>query len=173
MRQAANTSGPNFPAGVADQISIELRNSSTGALVYALNNVNLTTAGNVSVNIPAIYNGSYYIYIRHRNSIATATATPVSFSGSTISRDFSTGASQAFGSNQQLMVDGMVAFYAGDVDQDGTVDISDMTQVDNDASDFAAGYLVTDLNGDGNIDIGDMTIVDNNAANFVNSVLPF
>jgi hypothetical protein len=47
-----------------------------------------------------------------------------------------------------------------------------MSPVDNDASNFVAGYVTTDVNGDGVVDIGDMTIIDNNAADFVIAVTP-
>ena len=71
-----------------------------------------------------------------------------------------------------LMTDGHCAIFGGDVNQDGSVDTADMTPVDNDASAFATGYLITDVNGDGMIDTGDMTIIDNNAAAFVSSIMP-
>jgi hypothetical protein len=172
MRQAYGESEPVYPAGIADQVSIELRDPATGLLVYAISNVNLTTTGNLTGNIPAIHNGSYYIYVRHRNSIATASAGPVSFSEGPVAFDFSTAASQAYGSNLQNM-GGVYALYGGDVNQDGTIDTADMTPVDNDSGNFTNGYLSTDLNGDGSVDTGDMTIVDNNASNFVSAVLPF
>jgi hypothetical protein len=47
-----------------------------------------------------------------------------------------------------------------------------MTPVDNDATNFAMGYLATDINGDGFVDSADMTIIDNNAANFVSAMFP-
>jgi uncharacterized protein (DUF2141 family) len=59
------------------------------------------------------------------------------------------------------------AIFSGDVNQDGSVDTADMTPVDNDAGNYALGYLPTDANGDGTVDTSDMTIVDNNAAGYV------
>ena len=58
------------------------------------------------------------------------------------------------------------------MNQDGTVDVSDMTPVDNEASEFAVGYRNPDTNGDGAIDTNDMTIVDNNAQNFITKITP-
>jgi hypothetical protein len=172
MRQAAGESEPVFPAGIADQVSIELRDSSTGAVVYATGNVNLTTTGNLTGHIPAIHSGSYFIYVRHRNSIATASSGPVSFGAGSIDYDFSLSASQAFGSNM-VNLGGIYALFGGDVNQDETIDTGDMTPVDNDSGNYTIGYMVTDVNGDGVVDTGDMTIVDNNAANYVTAVLPF
>ncbi|MBK7031157.1 MAG: hypothetical protein IPH45_19010 [Bacteroidales bacterium] len=82
--------------------------------------------------------------IKNRNSIETWTAAPVSFSGSTISYDFSNSADQAFGSNLRLM-DGVYVVYGGDENQDGLVDASDMIDADNDASTFVSGYVNTDV----------------------------
>ncbi|MBK9225921.1 MAG: hypothetical protein IPL67_02355 [Ignavibacteria bacterium] len=44
--------------------------------------------------------------------------------------------------------------------------------IDNDASNFVGGYVVTDLTGDDFVDGTDFAIADNNAANFVSVVRP-
>ena len=44
--------------------------------------------------------------------------------------------------------------------------------VDNDAGNYATGYLPTDINGDGMVDTGDITIVDNNGADFTGAITP-
>lgn len=174
MNQAYDELGPHFGAGIADVVTIELRNSTTGAIEYTLSNVNLSTNGDVSATVPAVHAGSYYIYVKHRNSIPTSTANPVSFAGATISYDFSTSAAQAFGSNQQnLLLSGVFGLFGGDENQDGLVDSSDMIDADNDAAAFVSGYTATDVNGDGLVDSSDMIIIDNNATAFVASSLPF
>ncbi len=58
------------------------------------------------------------------------------------------------------------------MNQDGTIDGSDNSMVDNDARIFLMGYNVSDLNGDGIVDGSDLLIVDNNAANFVTLLRP-
>jgi len=174
MRKARNATGDQFTGTTADQISIELHNSTSYASkLFTAGNVNLSTTGASSVTIPGIYNGSYYVTVRHRNSIETTTAAPVSFAGSTINYSFDAPA-KAYGSNLILMAGPgtWYAIYGGDVNQDGSVDTGDMTPVDNDAAAFVAGYVVTDVNGDGSVDTGDVTIIDNNGAAFVTSVTP-
>ncbi len=52
------------------------------------------------------------------------------------------------------------------------MDATDVQTIDNDASNFVAGYVTSDLNGDGFVDGTDFTIGDNNAANFVGKVTP-
>lgn len=64
------------------------------------------------------------------------------------------------------------AFYSGDVNQDGTVDATDLSMIDNDAYNFVTGYVKTDLTGDNFVDATDAAIADNNAANFVSVVRP-
>jgi hypothetical protein len=64
------------------------------------------------------------------------------------------------------------AIYGGDVNQDGTVDATDVSAIDNDAANFIGGYVVTDLTGDEFVDGTDFAIADNNAANFVSVVRP-
>lgn len=173
MNQAQDESGPHWTAPVADKITVELHAASGySGLVYTASDVSVTTAGIAIVTIPGYYDGSYYITIRHRNSIETVTADPVLFSTSVISYDFTTQAANAFGSNQLLMIDGKYAIYGGDETQDGYVDSDDFTQVDNDAGIFATGYLPTDINGDGVVDSADMTILDNNSARFIGALTP-
>lgn len=172
MNKAQGATGDQFPGNTADKLSVELIDAGTGNLVYTLSNIDLSTSGIVTSQIPSVHNGSYYIYVIHRNSITTSTANPVSFSGSTISYDFSTGISQAFGSNLKDMGD-VAAVFSGDVNQDGLIDSSDMIIVDNDVSSFASGYLNSDSNGDGLVDSSDMIIIDNNNILFVTAILPF
>ncbi|MBK6876055.1 MAG: hypothetical protein IPG99_06250 [Ignavibacteria bacterium] len=64
------------------------------------------------------------------------------------------------------------AIYSADVNQDGTVDATDVSTIDNDASNFVSGYVVTDLTGDHFVDGTDFAIADNNAANFVRTITP-
>ncbi|MBX7043271.1 MAG: proprotein convertase P-domain-containing protein [Ignavibacteria bacterium] len=132
----------------------------------------LDSNGNASFTFNKVNNG--YRVFKHRNSIETWSATPVPFTGDTSSYNFTTSASQAFGSNQ-IQVDTspiVFAIYGGDVDQDGSVDATDVSLVDNDAANYVSGYLVTDLTGDNFVDGTDFAIADNNAANFVGLIRP-
>jgi len=122
--------------------------------------------GNAVILYPSITAGNnYYIQVRHRNSIETWSKNPVTFA-STISYDFTTAMSQAYdnGFNQPMKTigDNVFTFYAGDVNHDGTIDASDMANIDNGASIFLYGYNVSDCSGNGATDIGDMSLVDNN-----------
>jgi PKD repeat protein len=172
MNKAQNATGNQFPGLVADQITVELHNSTSPyAIAGGPYTVNINTDGTASVTIPASLGASYYVVIKHRNSIETWNATPLSFAGSTMSYNFSTAAEQAFGNNQKL-ISGKYVIFGGDVNQDGIVDSGDMAPVDNLSGVAATGYLPEDTNGDGLIDSGDMASVDNNSSSAISKIVP-
>lgn len=172
MNPAMDESGIHWGASIADKITVELHDGSNySSLIYSSSNVDLHTDGTASITLPSSYSGNYYITIRHRNSIETVSAAPVSFAGSTVAYSFD-NSTKAFGGNMLQKPDGTWVIYGGDANQDGLVDSSDMLMVDNDASNFVTGYIVSDINGDGLVDSGDMIILDNNASNFIAVVLP-
>ena len=172
MNRAFDENGPHWPAGEADHITVELLNATNyGNIVYSVPDVVLNTNGTATVTIPATYSGSYYITLKHRNSIETTSAIPISFAGSTITQSFITPA-QVFGGNLRAMGGGIYAVYGGDVNQDGAVDLLDMVPVDNGSYDYLFGYLDSDVNGDGAIDILDLVIIDNNNYNYIGSYHP-
>jgi hypothetical protein len=173
MNQAYDEMGPHYGAGIADKVTVELHhNASYPTLEYSSGLVDLSTGGNIISTIPASHSGSYYITVKHRNHLETTTALPVDFSGGTISYDFTTTASQAFGDNQKDLGEGVFGFYGGDANGDGSVDALDFIDLDNDASAFASGYIITDINGDGAVDALDLIVTDNNASMFVAAILP-
>jgi len=175
MVKAQNASGDQFPGNTADQVRFELHDASAGNysnLLYSSGYVDLLTNGSVTASIPATFNGSYYITVRHRNSIATVSANPVSFASAEIAYDFTQNAAAAFGANLKPSGDGKWLVYGGDVNQDYIVDSGDMIPLDNDGSGFVTGYVETDINGDGLVDLSDMITVDNNTGNFIAAITP-
>jgi len=71
-----------------------------------------------------------------------------------------------------LMIDGRYVFFAGDVNQDGAVEASDLSAIGNKNDAFATGYMPEDVNGDGSVDGSDLSITDNNNDLFVGSITP-
>lgn len=140
---------------------------------------------------PNAGNGIYYIKIKHRNTIETWSKSggEVFTEGTTMNYDFTITASQALGNNQKqvasfidapvpekniLKESSVIRFgiYSGDVNQDGVIDASDLSLIDNDAVNFLTGYYSSDVNGDDNVDGNDLSITDNNASDFINAVVP-
>ncbi|MBS1519134.1 MAG: hypothetical protein JSS91_13695 [Bacteroidetes bacterium] len=138
---------------------------------YGVNN----GSGNLTLyfNNVQIQNGDpYYIMIRHRNSIETWSKSGGEiWTGSLLNYDMTASASRGYGGNLTLK-GGKYCIYGGDVDQNGVVDLTDASLVDNDIFNFGSGYIQTDLNGDNIIDLADAVITDNNAFNFVSKVTP-
>jgi hypothetical protein len=167
MRKAQDAAGNHFTGNTADQITVELHDPANyGSTLYTAANVSLSVAGTASLTIPNTFSGSYYLAVRHRNSIETMTAVPVALSGGAISYNFSTAASQAFGSNQRG-IGGVFVIYGGDADQDGAADALDMILVENAKETGVTGYTNTDLNGDGAVNSADLLLLQNNASAFI------
>ncbi|MFZ0280032.1 MAG: cohesin domain-containing protein [Bacteroidales bacterium] len=165
MNKARGNTGDQFPGTTADLITIELHSATAGqysTILYTALNVNLSTTGLASATIPSNLAGSYYVTVKHRNSIETVSAIALSFAGSVISHNFTTSAAMAFGGRLKN-IGSIYAIYAGDVNQDDLIDISDMIIVDNLSAVATTGYLPSDVNGDALIDITDMIIIDNNS----------
>lgn len=122
----------------------------------------------------AVSGTSYYIIVKHRNSIETWSAAPVTFVNGSTSYDFTTSANMAYGNNMKLISASpdIFAIYSGDVNQDGTIDAGDLSQVENDKSNSLTGYVKSDVNGDNIIDASDVAVVENNKDFGVNVVTP-
>jgi hypothetical protein len=173
MRQARDETGPHFGPGIADKVTVELHNANNySSVAFSSGPVNLKTNGTITITgIPVMLTGPYYITIRHRNSIETTSANPVSFTGNVINYNFTSGATQAYGDNLGNK-NGIFVVYGGDVNQDGIVDSDDMNLVDNALTAIIMGYVNEDLNGDGIVDAGDYNIVDNNQTAIVIALTP-
>ncbi|MDQ3021910.1 MAG: CHRD domain-containing protein [Bacteroidota bacterium] len=157
---------------VRDTVTVNLRSATTPFPLVASSKVYLSTSGTGSLSYPDASNGaSYYLQILHRNGLETWSATPTSFSTFYMTYDFTTNASQAFGSNLTLK-GSEYCIFSGDVNQDGIVDLSDLQLVDNDAFNFLGGYVNTDVNGDEVVDVSDAGIAENNSVDFVSVMRP-
>lgn len=162
---------------IPDTIKVYLRNSvSPYSRIDSSKNILLgPLAGQMFLFKNAINSTPYYIEVTHRNALTTWSASPITFINSDASIAFSVDAIYAYGNNE-IQVDtapyNVFAFYSGDVNQDGTVDITDNQLIDNDSYNFVFGYVSTDLNGDNAVDITDAAIADNNAFNYVAKIIP-
>jgi hypothetical protein len=171
MNQANDETGPHFGPGIADLATVELHNAGDyGIIEYSATGIELLTSGIAMVDIPSEYSGNYYITVKHRNSIETTSAIPVSFEPTDISFAFNLP-SKVYNGNL-LLSDGFYVIYSGDVNQDGSIDTADLTMADNDIAGYISGYLATDVNSDGIIDTADMTIIDNNSSAFISAATP-
>jgi len=119
--------------------------------------------------------GVYYFVVKHFNSIETWSKTGgeiLNADGSIYNFDFTNSLTQAYGNNLKLKGSNYCLF-SGDANQDGFVNLSDLIQINNDASAFLSGrYIVTDLTGDNIVDLTDVSLCYNNASNFISFIQP-
>ena len=154
-----------------DDIIVELHNVTTFALVASTNAI-LKTDGTVNCTFTSNYSGSYYIAVKHRSAVQTWSNTPVLFSTTTTSYDFSNAINKAYGNNLTEVETGIWAFYNGDLNQDFLVDTQDYTSWESDYINNVFGYSTTDLNGDGLVDTQDYTIWESNYLSSIFSATP-
>ena len=155
----------------ADTIVVELHHADNFALLDSKKAV-LLTDGTVSVNFTQP-EGTYYIAIKHRNTIQTWSANPVDCTVSTTEYNFTAAQNKAFGDNQVEVQTGKWAFYTGDLNQDDFIDGNDFPAFDTDSyNGVNTVYVATDMNGDGFVDGNDFPVFDVNSFNGVSAVYP-
>ncbi len=165
---------PAIPGSdIVDWIFIELRNAQSASLADAttifdqqaafLRNdgmiVDLT--GNPLLHFDSSVSDSLFVVIHQRNHLSIMTAFGVAENDGIYSYDFTTAASQAFGTaSQKLIGTGIYGMYGGEGELDGIIDNKDKSPVwDGEAG--SQGYLITDYNLDGessNIDKNDLMV---------------
>ena len=157
---------------VIDWVLVELR-SGTGAATRAsaraallLRNGDVVdTDGSSPLAFPGITPGAYYVVLRHRNHLGVMSASAVSLSDSiatgVYSHDFTTSASQAYGSGSLvLLASGLFGLISGDATADGEVNALDRNATWNERN--STGYLAGDVTLDGEINALDRNYTWNN-----------
>lgn len=151
----------------------------TAACVYVADctaDINFTTGKTNLCFGNAVADGvGYRLVVLSKNHLETWSAlSNVSFAAGgppNATYDFTTSAAKAFGGNQTSGPPSCM--FGGDVNQDGTIDVTDLGLIDNDGYNFVAGCrIATDVNSDGVTDVTDAGIADNNAYNFVSVMSP-
>jgi len=145
-----------------DTVMVELHNATSPYAVAESYKGVLQTNGTLVCTYSCNVTGhSYYIAVRHRNTIQTWSAAPIAFTATT-NYDFTTAATKAYGNNMIQMQAGKWAFYTGDINQDENVDLQDFPTLDYGIAHGFSGYYASDLNGDGNVDLVDFPTMDAN-----------
>lgn len=162
----------NGSTQVPDTVKVLLRSPVSPYAVVDSAQTLADAYGNALVCFPNADTGNYYVVVKHRNSIETWSAAPVALSDPFFNYyDFTSSASLAYGNNLTFVYPSF-CIYSGDVNQDGTVDGTDLQLIDNDSYAFVSGYVPTDVNGDDFVDGTDASIAGNNANNFVSVIRP-
>ena len=164
----------NNSLNLKDTVKVYLR---TAAIPY--NIVDSAKSVIDSLSLKGLYffsnapTGKYYFVLRHRNALETWSRN----GGDSLKRalvtayDFTNDSSKVYGNNE-IKTGSVYSIYNGDTDQDGVIDASDLSNVENDVSNSTSGYVFTDLTGDYFVDAEDLAIVENNTANSVQLIRP-
>jgi chitodextrinase len=171
MRAVKMNQGEGSSTTIVDNITVELHNSVTNALVASTTSTLQTNGTAVATFTPAV-TGTYFIVVKHRNTIQTWSATPQSVGSSPLFYDFTNAANKAYGNNMKKLENGVYGFYTGDINQDGFIEALDYDSLNADTSAFVEGYFNTDLNGDGFVEALDYDSINFNTTNFVESSHP-
>lgn len=142
-----------------DTIKVFLVDSATCSIKDSAKGVVDSVNFGVTMNFSNAPTGKYYIFVYHRNHLATASRlTQTVTRGSMVSYNFTSANSQAFGNNMIQVSSSPVrwAMIPGDGNRDGFVDGLDQTIwiIQNGLD----GYLAGDFNGDLFVDGLDQTI---------------
>ncbi len=160
---------------ISDTAGVYLRNSFSPYSIIDSSRSKLDSSGNGRFYFSSINNGiNYYIVLKHRNSIETWSSIGLSFTSGLMSYDFTPASDKAYGNNQ-IQIDTSplrFAVYSGDINQDGSVNLTDVVSAYNGSSNFVTGYVAEDVNGDNIVDLADVVITYNNSGNFVSLVRP-
>jgi hypothetical protein len=173
MQSLFNTPGVLTEKTVSDIIQVALHYNTPPYDLAFVNNALINTDGTARVLFPASAIGSsYYVVLKHRNSLETWSASPVNIATLGASYNFSNAANKAFGNNLSDMGNGVFAMYSGDITQDGSIDFNDYPALDIASNDGILGYDANDLNGDASVDFNDYPLLDINSNNGVLALRP-
>jgi len=154
-----------------DTVTVEMRHALIPSILIKTTKAVIMTDGTGVATFSGKPPGSYWIAIRHRNSIPTWSSSAVTIPGS---YDFTTSMLKAYANNMtDVLGEGIYSFYTGDINQDEFIDIFDFPQFDYENQNFVFfQYSSSDLNGDGFVDIFDFPVYDTNNQNFIFSIHP-
>jgi hypothetical protein len=141
--------------------------------------VSVTFSSNVSLGV------NYYIRVQQRNILETWSASPVLLNAVN-SYDFTSSASQAYGSNQvdvgtPLGEPSVYAMYSGDFSdavtatvgvQDGVIEAQDYLEMENAVYVILLGYNPQDITGDGIVEAADYLLIENNVRPILSTMRP-
>lgn len=161
-----------FPSPIADLVSISLADScSPHSIIYHIDNVPVRVNGYVFLPYPdSIVGRRYYLVVNHRNSIETWSSSPVLMETDTTSFDFSSSKLSACEENLVSRSE-CFALYAGDINQDGLIDLEDMILLSARLNTLSI-YESTDINGDGITEQEDLMMVEDAASGFISVKKP-
>lgn len=158
------------PASTTDWVLIEAHANSTTTLPLAQKAAILKSDGTVwdidgtqGIKMSGLTSGStYYFVVRSRNHIAVMSSVGIVVPNA-LNYDFTTAATQAFGTNQQAAVSGGFALFVGDLNASGIISVTDYNYYAL-APSGTGVYSLRDLNYDKLVTVADFNKYKTNAS---------
>lgn len=165
---SGSESAPNIPTDAVDWVLVELRDPADPALLRGRTAGFLLADGSIvdtdgNLGVPVSNSNSadnHYLVLRTRSHAAVMSSVPIA---STITYDFTTSATSAYGSNQLKNVGGTFCAYAGDFYGDGAITFADFNNYISNPSAIDQ-YLNWDANKDGLVSVLDFNFYKSNAS---------
>jgi chitodextrinase len=171
MKAVTLNQGTGTSSTDVDMVTLELRNTSNTLIGSSIGM--LQTNGTLVCNYGSIPTGSYYLVVKHRNTIETWSASTISIGLIPATYDFTTASNKAYGNNMKQLEAGVYGMYTGDINQEGNIDNIDYSMWEQDANNLEYGNFATDLDGDGNVNNIDYSIWELNSNNLIYTLTPF
>jgi hypothetical protein len=146
---------------IVDWILVELRSTASGSTVdqragfLKSDGTIVDVDGASPLAFPTASPGAYFIVVRHRDHLSIMSASAQSLSLSSLTYNFTTSQSQAYGTNpMKLLGTGQYGAYAGDGTYDGYINYTDEEGIAwNDRN--LMGYYLSDYTMDGYVNYTD------------------
>ncbi len=159
----------SYPADAVDWVLVELRSNRAGpadatkAAVLTADGTILDIDGTPQLKFATTLPGDYVVVVRHKGHIDVMSDQAVSLSATAVLYDFTTAVTQAFGSNQMVVIGSTACLLAGDFDGNGVVTFADYNTYMT-ATSSIYYYDNWEVDFDGIITVADYNLYRKNAA---------
>lgn len=160
---SSGTTASSVPATAVDWVEVELRETGANTVAVANRSAFLLEDGSIvdvdgtsAVTFAIPSTGDYYVVVKHRTHLAVMSSATLTTGVADASFDFTTGNTQAFGTNAQNLDGSVYVMPVGDSNGDGVINATDIAAVWADRFTAPAyGLSSSDVNNDGYVDASD------------------
>ncbi len=150
---------------ITDWVLVEIRDGNNSSNVLATKSALIQKDGDIvdlngttNLSIPGIGADNYFVAIKHRNHLGVMSANAITLSTNVMAYDFTSSASNAFGSSNgvQNLGGGYFGLFSGDFDTNEQIQNTDVTNLLPSLGN--SGYLQGDLNMNGQVQNTDLQL---------------
>ncbi len=153
---------PVIGSNVVDWVLVQLRTGTDSSTTVATRAALITKDGSITdmdgssmVSFSGISSGSYYVVVRPRIHLAVMTANAIALSSGSVLYDFTTAATQAYGTGAQTeLTGGVFGLITGDANGNGQIQTDDNNDI-WETEVGSAGYKRSDYNLNGQVQTDD------------------